>query len=106
MKCQFCQIEMPEGSGNYSIVRRTCPKCGTRYFYNAEESAPLYYRIFADYKQKKYAAHFNVDLKIFSLMLVDSSGRDLETVFQLDFLPTNITPSTFSNKLPIYLLFL
>lgn len=110
MKCFFCQIEITNEfvicdlQGRKSDIRHLdCQICKTKYAYNNKKDSVIYYRIFGYYKEKKYVAHFSIDRKDF--YLGDASGEVAKIIFQLNFLPKDITPENFPNKLPTYLIF-
>lgn len=116
MDCIFCKVEIrhefvycdTQGRRS-SITRYYCQQCKTEYahdHYGTGEPRALYYRVFHTHNQKKYVAHFNLLEKKFYLgEQLSETALLVHIIFRLNFLPANITPTNFPDKLPTYLIF-
>lgn len=92
--CLFCPCPLVVAAGNFS----NCPECRTSHLFR-DQKLILYYFVHNEPKHY-YQAIFNCESNRFILY------SENKIVLELDFLPQNITPKNYPDKLKTLLTFL
>ena len=102
MKCKFCPNEINQGKRGFN----SCIECKTEYHWIENE---LYcYSFYSAHNNTKYGAHFypthSLNGASYFYLIKYNDVSDIILIWY--YLPDNITPFNFKEKLPLLLTFL